>query len=173
MFQSGEIVLELSSWRVWLAQAPVNSAINTPEQAALAFSGTKFFVALVDGVVMAFAFQFVLTNLGVALGISRAGGSSDSHSDSHKESDSLGGTIRKIGNGLGAATLISVTVALFFASLFAVKLSLIQSAGLGAIVGLVIWAAFFLLLVWFSSSTVGSLVGSLVNTASSGLQMIA
>src|SRR4028119_372192 len=173
MFQSGEIVLELSSWRFWLAQAPVNSAINTPEQAALAFSGPKFFVALVAGVVMAFAFQFVLTNLGVALGISMAGGSSDSHSDSHKESDSLGGTIRKIGFTLGLGTLVSVTIALFFASLFAVKLSLIQSAGLGAIVGLVIWAAFFLLLVWFSSSTVGSLVGSLVNTASSGLQMLA
>ena len=173
MFHSGEIALELSSWRLWLAQVPVDSTINTAEKAALAFSGPKFFVALVAGVVMAFAFQFVLTNLGVALGISMAGGSSDSHSDAHKESDSLGGTIRKIGFTLGLGTLGSVTIALFLASFFAVKLSLILSPGLGAIVGLVIWAAFFLLLVWFSSSTVGSLIGSLVNTASSGLQMLA
>ena len=127
MFQSGEIALELISWKFWLVQVPVDSTINTAEKAALAFSGPKFFVALVAGVVMAFAFQFVLTNLGVALGISMAGGSS-SPSDSHKESDSLGGTIRKIGFALGLGTLISVTVALFFASLFAVKLSLITSA---------------------------------------------
>lgn len=172
MFQSRDIALELISWKFWLSQVPVDSTINTAEKAALAFSGPKFFVALIAGVVMAFAFQFVLTNLGVALGISMAGGSS-SHSDSHKESDSLGGTMRKIGFALGLATLISVTVSLFFASLFAVKLSLIQSAGLGAIVGLVIWAAYFLLLVYFSSSTVGSVVGSIVNTAGSGIQAIA
>ena len=172
MFQSRDIALELISWKFWLSQVPVDSTINTAEKAALAFSGPKFFVALVAGVVMAFAFQFVLTNLGVALGISMAGGSSSS-SDSHKESDSLGGTMRKIGFALGLATLISVTVSLFFASLFAVKLSLITSAGLGAIVGLVIWAAYFLLLVYFSSSTVGSVVGSIVNTAGSGIQAIA
>lgn len=172
MFQSRDIALELISWKFWLSQVPVDSNINTAEKAALAFSGPKFFVALVAGVVMAFAFQFVLTNLGVALGISMVGGSS-SPSDSHKESDSLGGTMRKIGFALGLGTLVSVTVSLFFASLFAVKLSLIQSAGLGAIVGLVIWAAYFLLLVYFSSSTVGSVVGSIVNTAGSGIQAIA
>lgn len=173
MFQSSDIALELISWKFWLSQVPVDSTINTAEKAALAFSGPQFFGALVAGVVMAFAFQFVLTNLGVALGISMAGGSSSHTSDSHKESDSLGGTMRKIGFALGLATLISVTLSLFFASLFAVKLSLIQSAGLGAIVGLVIWAAYFLLLVYFSSSTVGSVVGSIVNTAGSGIQAIA
>jgi hypothetical protein len=41
---------------------------------------------------------------------------------------------------------------------------------LGAIVGIVIWSAYFLLLLWVSSSTVGSLVGSVVNVASSGMQ---
>lgn len=174
MFQSRDIALELISWKFWLSQVPVVTTTNTAEQAALAFSGPKFFVALIAGVVMAFAFQFVLTNLGVALGISMAGGSS-SHSDSHShhESDSLGGTMRKIGFALGLGTLVSVTVSLFFASLFAVKLSLILNPGLGAIIGLVIWAAYFLLLVYFSSSTVGSVVGSIVNTAGSGIQAIA
>lgn len=172
MFQSREILLELSSGLFWLVQVPVDSTINTAEEAARAVSGPKFFVALVAGVVMAFAFQFVLTNLGVALGISMAGGHSSS-SDTHKQADSIGGTIRKIGFALGLGTLISVTIALFFASLFAVKLSLITSAGLGAIVGLVIWAAYFLLLVYFSSSTVGSVVGSIVNTAGSGIQALA
>lgn len=169
MFQSGGMALGLNSWILWLAQVTPGSGINTKEDAALAFSGPQFFVALVAGVVLAFAFQLLLTNLGVALGISMAGGSS---SDSDKEPDSLGGTIRKIGFALGLGTLVSVTIALFFASLFAVKLSLIQSGGLGAIIGLTIWATYFSLLVWFSSTTVGSLIGSIVNTATSGLQAI-
>jgi len=49
---------------------------------------------------------------------------------------------------------------------------LITDAGLGAIVGLVIWATYFSLLVWVSSTTVGSLIGSVVNTATSGFQSI-
>jgi nucleoid DNA-binding protein len=53
-----------------------------------------------------------------------------------------------------------------------VQLSLLTSVGLGAIVGLVIWAAYFSLLVWVGSSTVGSLVGSVVNTAASGFQAV-
>jgi len=52
-----------------------------------------------------------------------------------------------------------------------VQLSLIDNAGLGAIVALVIWATYFVL-VWVSSTTVGSLVGSVVNTATSGFQAI-
>jgi len=63
-------------------------------------------------------------------------------------------------------------VALFIACLLAVQLSLIDNAGLGAIVALVIWATYFVLLVWVSSTTVGSLVGSVVNTATSGFQAI-
>jgi len=59
---------------------------------------------------------------------------------------------------------VTVSVALFIACLLAVQLSLIDNAGLGAIVALVIWATYFVLLVWVSSTTVGSLVGSVVNT---------
>lgn len=175
MFQSNGMALELTSWLLWLAQIPADPAIRTTKDTAFALSGLQFFAALIAGVAMAFAFQLVLTNLGVAIGISNAGGSSDSSaSDKHHESESLGGTIRKIGFALGLGTLISVSVALFFACLFAVKLTLIptSAAGLGAIVGLAIWATYFLLLFWFSSTTVGSLIGSLVNTATSGMQAI-
>ncbi|MGH2413195.1 MAG: MFS transporter, partial [Microcystaceae cyanobacterium] len=84
----------------------------------------------------------------------------------------LGVTIRKISFVVGLGTLISVTISLFFASLFAVKLSLFASSFSGAIVGLVIWATYFSLLVWVSSTTVGSLVGSVVNTATSGFQAL-
>ncbi|MFM7371082.1 MAG: MFS transporter, partial [Sphaerospermopsis kisseleviana] len=70
-------------------------------------------------------------------------------------------------------TLVTVTIALFIACFLAVKLSLlILDPGLGAILGLVIWGAYFLLLMWVSSTTVGSLIGSVVNTATASFQAI-
>uniref|UniRef100_UPI0030DCDC84 hypothetical protein n=1 Tax=Oculatella sp. LEGE 06141 TaxID=1828648 RepID=UPI0030DCDC84 len=135
------------------------------------FSGPQFLIALISGVLLAFAIQFLLTNLSVAAGISYLGRSSgDSNSDS--SSDGFGETIRKIGVGVGVWTLITVSIALFVACFLAIQLSLLVSPGLGAITGLVIWAAYFSLLVWFSSTTVGSLIGSVVNTATAGFQSI-
>ncbi|PIG94767.1 hypothetical protein [Gloeocapsopsis sp. IPPAS B-1203] len=174
MFQNTEILLEPDHALSWIAQVPVTPGAVTPAEAALVFSGPRFFVALISGVILAFAIQLVLTNLSVAAGISYLGHSSDSNSDSSSSgSDSVGGTIRKIGTAVGIWTLVTVSVALFIACLLAVKLSLLTlDVGLGAILGLVIWGAYFLLLFWFSSTTVGSLIGSVVNTATSGFQAI-
>ncbi|MDM9581378.1 MFS transporter [Nostoc sp. GT001] len=172
MFQSTEIMVGLYKPLLWLAQVSAEPSNVTPEQASVLISGPRFFVALISGVILAFAFQLVLTNLSLAVGISYLGHSSDSDSD-NGEVGSLGGSIRKIGTAVGIWTLITVTVALLIASYLAVKLSLVISdRGLGAILGLVIWGAYFLLLVWVSSTTVGSLIGSVVNTATSGFQAI-
>ena len=169
MFQSGGMALGLSSWAFWLAQVPVNREVNTPEEAALVFSGPQFFTALIAGVLLAFGFQLLFTNLSVAAGISYLGHQSDSDDD---KGGSVGGTIRKISTGVGIWTLVTVTLALFIACFLAVKLSLFDRWWFGAIVGLVIWATYFSLLVWVSSTTVGSLVGSVVNAATSGFQAI-
>lgn len=199
MSQFANLTGELSQL-LWLAQVPVDRGVNTPEEAALVFSGPRFFVALISGVVLAFAFQLLLTNLSVAAGISYVGRSNeddddDDHeqhrsgrripvyrdpgetgnldrNDRHEDHSGVGGTIKKIGFAVGIWTLITVSIALFVACLLAVKLSLLTSAGLGAIVGLVIWGAYFSLLVFVSSTTVGSLIGSVVNTATSGFQAI-
>jgi hypothetical protein len=175
MFHSLDIRLELFKPLLWFLQYPVNTPPITPAQASVITSGPQFFVALVAGVILAFAIQFVLTNLSVAAGITYLGRSSDSGSDSQgaHEATSLGGTIRKIGTAVGFWTLATVTIALAIASFLAVKLSLLTlTPGLGAILGLVIWGAYFILLVWLSSTTVGSLIGNVVNTATSGLQAI-
>ncbi len=156
---------------IWLAQTLNEPPIESLQDAALVFSGPQFFTALIAGVVLAFAFQLLLTNLGVAVGISFAGGSSSNH-HSHKDDHGLGHTIQKVSLVLGLGTLISVTVALFFACLLAIKLSLFVSPLSGAIVGLVIWGTYFSLMVWISSTTVGSFLGSVVNTATSGFQAI-
>ncbi|WP_009634432.1 ABC transporter permease [Synechocystis sp. PCC 7509] len=171
MFEHIGITLGLEKTLFWLAQVPVTEGVQTPEDAALLFSGPKFFVALIAGVVLAFAVQLLLTNVGVAFLLGRS--SDEGESDrTDEEATSFGGTIRKIGTALGLGTLISVSISLAIACFLAVKLSLIASSGLGAIVGLVIWAAYFLLLVWIGSSSVGSLIGSLINTATSGVQAL-
>ncbi|MDJ0572434.1 MAG: MFS transporter [Pleurocapsa sp. MO_192.B19] len=103
-----------------------------------------------------------------------AGSSSDSASSSSYDDSSggLGSTIKKVGVAVGLGTLISVTLALFIASLLAVKLGLFVAPLSGAIVGLVIWATFFALMMLFSSRAIGSLLGSVANTATSGMQAI-
>ncbi len=142
------------------------------QDASFVFNGPQFFAALIAGVVLAFAFQLLFTNLGIAAGISMAGGSSSSDSSNHDDSQGLGSTIKKIGLAVGLGTLISVSLALFIASLLAVKLGLFVAPLSGAIVGLVIWATFFALMMFFSSRAIGSLLGSVVNTATSGMQSI-
>lgn len=171
MIQTALLPMQLLTIQSWVGQVPVTTETNTPEAASVFFTGPQFFIALISGILLAFAMQLLLTNFSVAAGISYLGRSSDSDS-SNSESEGVGSAIRKIGFGLGLWTLISVTLALFFACYLAVKLSLLTDEGLGAIIGLVVWAAYFSLLVWVSSSTVGSLIGSVMNAATSGFQSI-
>ncbi|MCU0534098.1 MAG: MFS transporter [Hydrococcus sp. Prado102] len=153
-----------------IAQIIVEPNAPVVGNTAVVFNGAQFFTALISGVVLAFAFQLLLTNLGVAALVSNLGTSSDR--DDNRDSDSFGTTIKKISVKLGLATLITVTIALFIACMLAVRLGLFVSPVTGAIVGLTIWATFFSLMVWLSSTTVGSLIGSVANTATSGLQAL-
>lgn len=165
MFPDTEIALKWCLSQIELAPTTLAQAIVTPEEASVLFSGSKVFVALLAGVLMAFAFQLLFTNFSVALGISSLG------TDSFEiESNTLGGTIRKVEAKVGFWMLITASIALFTACFLAVKLSLIETAVLGAIIGIVIWSAYFLLLMWIGSSAVGSLISSVVSTATSSFQ---
>ncbi len=179
MLPNLDIPLGIKNLALLLAQVEIEpeTGAELAQNAQAINQGPQFFTTLVAGVVLAFAIQMLLTNLGVAAGISAIGGLSDSSSSSSSSSNSdnsgsAGSTIKKIGLGLGLATLISVTIALFVASWLAVKLSLYFSPLSGAILGLVIWATYFSLLMWAGSTTVGSLVGSIVNSATSGFQAL-
>jgi hypothetical protein len=164
--------MQLTMMQFWLGQVPTTIAPSTPEATSVLFRGPQFFISLISGILLAFAIQLLLTNFSVAVGVSLLGKSSDSEHHSSSNSEGFGSTIRKISFALGSWTLISVTLALFFACYLAVRLSLLTDSALGAIIGLVIWAAYFSLLVWVSSSTVGSLIGSVVNAATSGFQTV-
>lgn len=175
------ITIELWKWIMPLAQfsdsIPDSAEVGSPEEASVLFSGPQFFIALVSGILLAFAIQLLLTNFSVAAGISYLGNLTDPDKD-HHDSDSsddgsgVGSTIRKISFGVGIWTLITVSIALFFACYLAVQLSLLTSPRLSVIISLVIWAAYFSLLVWVSSTTVGSLIGSVVQAATNGFQAI-
>ncbi|MBN3872503.1 MFS transporter [Nostoc sp. JL33] len=148
--------------------APITLAqeVLTPEEASVLFSGPKFLVALLAGVLMAFAFQLLLTNLSVAVGITSW------EIDSDSDDESLGSNIREVQAKVGAWALITASIALFSACFLAVKLSLIESESLGAIIGVVIWSTYFSLVIWLGSSAVGSLIGSIANTVTSGFQAL-
>ncbi len=132
----------------------------------LLFSSPNFVLALIAGVVMAFAFQLLLTNLAIAV-VAAPGSAS-----SNDEQEGLGDAIRGIETKVGLGLLISVSIALFAASFLAVKLSLAGSTLLGAITGIVIWSVFFTLLTWLGSTTLGSLLGSVISTATTGVQSL-
>ena len=168
MFQG---VLTIWGWNwlsLGLAQITVAQEVLTPEEASVLFSGPKFLVALLAGVLMAFAFQLLLTNFSVAVGIS----SWEIDSDSDDESESLGSKIREVQAKVGAWALITVSIALFIACFLAVKLSLIENASLGAIIGVVIWSTYFSVVIWLGSSAVGSFIGSIASTVTSGFQTL-
>jgi putative NIF3 family GTP cyclohydrolase 1 type 2 len=131
------------------------------------FSSPQLIVGLLSGIIMAFGFQLLLTNLSVAL--VAAPGTPDLDSDSDDD-DSLMDTIRGIETKVGIGALITATIALFAAAYLAVKFSLVSNAFIGAIVGIVIWSAYFTVVIWLGSSAVGSVLGSIASTATSGLQ---
>ena len=136
----------------------------------VAFAAPQFFTALVAGLFLTFGFQMLLTNLSVATGISVVNFAD--REDDRTSPEHSGSTIHTIGTAVGVWTLVTVSIALFVACLLAVRLSLVPTAMMGATVGLSIWAAYFSILIWISSTTVGSLVGSVVNTATRGFQAV-
>ena len=163
MLQDVGTILGLCSTQFIFAQQ-----VTTQENAAIIFSGSQGFLVLIAGLVLAFAFQLLLTNFFIALGISY----SDSENRDDPSSGDLDYKINHVGTIVGLRALGTVSITLFIACFLAVKLCLASNGVLGAILGLVIWAAYFSLLVWVSVTTVGSVLGSVVNKATSGLQGI-
>ena len=136
----------------------------------------QFFVSLLAGLLLAIGFQVLLTALSVAIGITAVGNvqhqankaSSHPKNSDSSSSDTPVGVI--ISSGVGIWTLITSSVALFFAAMLAVKLSLIGNVAIGVTLGLVIWAAFFTTLAYLEVKSVSTLLGSLISTVVSGIK---
>ncbi|TAG14407.1 MAG: MFS transporter [Oscillatoriales cyanobacterium] len=167
MFES-ELLMSLYSPKFNIAQMPIEIDVpfDHPDLGGLMFLSPQFFVALIAGVIMAFGFQFLLTNFSIAAKISNWDEALPDDDDD--ESESLGTKVRKIEGLVGGWILVTVNLALFLACFLAVKLTSIASVDGAAIIGVVIWSAYFLTLVWLGSSAVGSMIGSL-GTAGSAI----
>lgn len=132
---------------------------------SLSFSSSHLFLALAAGLVMALAFQVLLINLGVALGITLLKGVVQPSSEADSESGQRSGFPGWL---VGLGMLVSVNLVLFAACFLAGKLSLVEGRLLGAILGIVLWSAYFLLVLWLSSTAFGSLLGVLGDTLKLG-----
>lgn len=156
-----------------LVQAQVETAFINP----LIDNGVRFFVCVIAGILLAIGFQALLTMLSVASGVSAIGNiRKQAHQSSHSQSNSSSSDtpmIQKISSAFGIWTLVTCSLSLFFASLLAVKLSLIGANFIGLTLGLVIWAAFFTTMMYLEVKAVTSLIGTLINTAMAGLRQSA
>ena len=156
-----------------MAQVPAETVEGVPVPVPVVSETTvvaapQFFIALLSGVILAFGFQLLLTNLSMAAGVSYVAHSSSSSSSS---SDSNSGSgIKTMGIAFGLWTLVTGSLALFFACRLAIRLTAYGNPFLGVVTGLVIWATYFSLLMWFSSTAVGSLIGSVMRSATHGFQ---
>ncbi|MDJ0635121.1 MAG: hypothetical protein QNJ34_18160 [Xenococcaceae cyanobacterium MO_188.B29] len=117
-------------------------------------------MAILVGLLTAFAVQFLLTNLGLALGISllkyRPQTSSKQATDSSQSESSKISVNISFFAGLGI--LLTLNSVLFIACFLAVRFSTASDTISGATLGLVIWSTYFLILLWVSYNSVGSLM---------------
>ncbi len=146
------------------------------------FEEIPFFSCLVAGVLLAMAFQAFFTVLSLATGLSLTpeiseknvnkalSGNSDEEPTNEYYDDDDTSTVVKITEAVGAWTVVSVSLSLFFATFVAVKFSFLPDNSFGIPMGLVIWAAFYCLMLKVEWKMVSGLVGGVFNVAASGVK---
>ena len=180
-------------WSMELPQHPlwIGQLLQTPgmseAQAVVPLSGSQIAVTVIAGLIMAFAFQLLLANLGLALGVTlvsfRPKPKPDLENGEQREAQSneeataqdrphQGKMSSVIGVATGFSLLLTVNLVLLAACFLAVKLSWAQEPILGAILGILIWSAYLLVLTGLSSAAIGSMVGQLLGSATSGIRRL-
>ncbi|MGB3548594.1 MAG: hypothetical protein WBA17_16595, partial [Saprospiraceae bacterium] len=138
------------------------------------------FFSLFAGLIVAFAFQLLLTNLGVAVGLSAAGWAIAAKGDPTKDQPVIEerpaadqpSVMLPVSHLLGIGVTLSLASVLFPTAYLATEFSKISQPGLGLIFGLMLWATYLLLLAWISSATVSSIVGSVFGAAANGVRRL-
>ncbi|MFE4106130.1 hypothetical protein [Almyronema epifaneia] len=133
--------------------------------------------SLMAGLIMAFAFQLLLTNLGIALGLSVWGWVTPStpaaeSAASESPSEEATAAAPPVTHWLGLGVTLSLTTVLFLAALLAAELSQMTQPRLGAIFGVLLWATYLLLLTWLSSTTLFNLANSVFGLAARGIRQL-
>ncbi len=148
--------------------------------------GTQILTALLVGLLTAFAFQLLLTSLGIAIGVTALGfrffspaeaeidlleSELESEVDLAVESEPKS-TNAPMGFLAGLGLLLTINSVLFIACFLATKFSQIQGLLSGAIAGIIIWSAYFLILTWISSAAVSSLIGIVAGAITGGFRRL-
>jgi len=146
----------------------------------------QFFITVIAGVILALGFQFILTALSVAAGITAIGDVKKSYiksknhtagkehfndnSNDKEEDDDNVSTGTMVTSAFGIWSTLTLAVSLFGATAFAMNLSLVANPLIAVTLALVIWATFFILLFYLEAKVVNTFVGGLINAATAGLR---
>jgi hypothetical protein len=131
--------------------------------------GLNILIFLFLGLLVAAAVQLLVTTLGLALGLGLWGWSAQQDHAADPNNKSL-----PITPLLGFGLALSTTLVLFAASLLATKFSGIVDPQRGVAFGVILWAAYWVLLVWFSSTRIFGFANAVLGTAiASSRQLIA
>ena len=178
-----------------LAQTPFDGL--TPPGRFTIFSlgptAGQLLLAIFCGVVLAFAFQWILTNLSVAVGISALQGKTSirkreaarrkSLEKASKEGSEHGphsihkgsqetewdDTAVKIESGMGTWAMITSAIALFLGCWLSVELIRIQSGVQAAVLGLVIWSVFMGSMLYMEKAAASSFLGYITGAVRNGI----
>ena len=140
---------------------------------ATASVGTQLVVAVIVGLLTAFAIQFLLTNLGLALGISLLKYRPPSSSKQAVESSQSEKDVSvDLGLVAGLGILVTLNLVLFIACFLAVRFSTASDPIAGATLGIVIWSTYFLILIWVSYSAIGSVTAWIFGSIATKLRQL-
>src|SRR5690606_10198670 len=90
--------------------------------------------------------------------------------ESEEEVKRNGSLAVKATSTFGFWAMVTTSIALFFATWLAVRLSFVNITEIGLVLGLVIWAAFFMIMTYLELKTVRSAVGGITSIAFSGMR---
>lgn len=138
---------------------------------------SNFFVTILSGVILALVFQIILTAISVAAGVTTIGNIKSSYAESkanvgeddQDNSGSMNAGV-KYTTLFGIWSLITTSVALFGATALALNISSMESSASNITTALVIWGLFFLILFYLETRIVGTLLGNLVSTITTGFR---
>lgn len=86
------------------------------------------------------------------------------------EEEEAGSPMVKLSNMIGIWTVITASLSLFFASLLAVRLTVVGTVWMGVTLGLIIWGAFFAAMTYLELRSVSTLIGGVFTAALTGLR---
>jgi hypothetical protein len=164
---------------VWAATANggVADVSGAENWAPIAIGGGRFFFCLIAGILIAFAFQWILASLSLATGLSAMGGSGKKRDKAwnryHEQDSRPAAKAVKIEAGIGIWAMITTGVALFCATWLAAELMRFGTRGEAVILGLAIWAGYMMAMMWIEAAALGSLLGAVIGVFKEGLKLAA